>query len=128
MASKYIRIFICVNFVIFAHHWFHRLPYFDSPGLPVFKPVIRQCLGVKGLVVFTKKKFYHVLTFGQFHQKYGVIVQKQNNFSLKGVPYFDSPGLPVFKLVIRQCLGVKGLRIEILSFVLSIICSFYKTN
>ena len=46
-------------------------------------------------------------------------------FGFKRGPYFLSPGWPVLKLVIRQCLGVKGLRVEIVSFVLFINCSFY---
>ena len=33
--------------------------------------------------------------------------------------YFPSPVWPVLKLVIRQCLGVKGLRVEIVIFFLA---------
>ena len=37
-------------------------------------------------------------------------------FGLNRLPYFLSAGWPVLKLVIRQCLGVKGLRVEIVIF------------
>ena len=54
------------------------------------KLVIRQCIGVKGLIVeivsfvlfincgFYQNKLIHVLTLGQFHPRSGVIVQKLN--------------------------------------------------
>ena len=47
-------------------------------------------------------------------------------FGFNRLTYFLSPGWPVSKLVIKQCLGVKGLRVEIVSFVLFINCNFYQ--
>ena len=47
-------------------------------------------------------------------------------FGFNILPYFLSPGWPVLTLVIRQCLGGKGLRVEIVNIVLFISCSFYK--
>ena len=43
-------------------------------------------------------------------------------------PTFFLQGGQFKKLVIRQCLGVKGLRVEIVSFVLFINCSFYRNQ
>ena len=51
-------------------------------------------------------------------------LQEGGRFGFNRLPYFLSLGWPVLKLVIRQCLGVKGLRVEIVSFVLFINCSF----
>ena len=42
--------------------------------------------------------------------------------------YFICAGYPVLKLVIRQCLGLKGLRVEIVSFVLFKNCIYYQNH
>ena len=49
-------------------------------------------------------------------------------FQFNRLPYFLSAGWPVLKLVIRQCLGIKGRGAEIVSFVLFMNCSFYQNQ
>ena len=49
-------------------------------------------------------------------------------FRFNKLPFFLSAGWPVLKLVIRQCLDEKGLRVESVSFVLFITVVFTKNN
>ena len=67
-----------------------------------------------------KKKFFRA----RYMRKKYIILRLGNTFGFDRLPYFLSTGWPVLKLVIRQCLGVKGLRVEFVSVVLFLNCCF----